>query len=72
MLSSAASRSHQPFAQRARTKKPGAQSLAWSEDLDGEIEMPAMARHSMDVEIFALWAWLATSAGAAAALILFF
>ncbi|MFC7400279.1 hypothetical protein ACFQU1_24050 [Chelatococcus sp. GCM10030263] len=72
MLSSAASRPHHAFQQRARTEKAGVQSRAWSEDLDGEIEMPAMARHSMDVELFALWAWLAASAGAAAALILFF
>jgi hypothetical protein len=72
MLSSAASRSHYAVAQRARPEKTGAQSRVWSEELDGEIEVPAMARHSVDVELFALWAWLAASAGAAAALILFF
>jgi len=70
MLSSATARSDRVFAQRA--EKAAAKSIAWSEDLDLETKMPTMARHSVDVELFALWAWLAASAGAAAALILFF
>jgi hypothetical protein len=72
MLSSAATRSDRAFAQRPRAEKATVKSIAWSEELDSEIKMPAMARHSTDVELFALWAWLAASAGAAAALILFF
>ena len=71
MLSSATARSDRAFA-RPRSEKAPAKSATWSDDLDSEIKMPAMARHSTDVELFALWAWLAASAGAAAALILFF